>query len=213
MGERRTARRRGDGRGMRRAGPAALATVAAAIWAFTPTGAALAQGADPLAPDVEAPADERSAVLDMTLERLGVLILRLDETASATGATWRFQIEDTPVLMVSDPSANRMRLMTPIKPATDLSREELFRLSQANFDTALDVRYAIARNILWATYIHPLRELRDGQFLEAIGQTVNAARTYGSTYTSGLLSYGGGDSQGLIERELIDKLLRRGEDI
>ncbi len=30
---------------------------------------------------------------------------------------------------------------------------------QANFDTALDARYAIAKGALWSTFIHPLSDL------------------------------------------------------
>lgn len=57
--------------------------------------------------------------------------------------------------------------------------EELLRLLQANFDSALDARYAVARGILWAVYIHPLSALTDREFLPGLGQTVNIVRTYG----------------------------------
>ena len=49
--------------------------------------------------------------------------------------------------------------------------------------------------------------LHDRQLIEAIGQTVNLARTYGSSYASGLLLFGGGDSGAIQQRELIDELL------
>ena len=94
-----------------------------------------------------------------------------------------------------------------------MSPEELLRLSQANFDTALDARYAVAKGLLWATFIHPLSELHDKQFIAGIGQTVNAAKSYGTTYSSGLLSFGGGDSRGIIQRDLIDKLIKKGQEI
>ena len=149
----------------------------------------------------------------MTVERLGDIIARLDPDAQNNGAAWRFKIEDVTVLMMTDFRHNRMRLMAAIKPSADLSPEELLRIAQANFDTALDARYAVAQNILWATFIHPLRELFDRQFITAIGQTVNAAKSYGTTYSSGLLTYGGGDSNAILQRELIDKLLRKGEEI
>ena len=41
---------------------------------------------------------------------------------------------------------------------------------------------------------------------------MNLALTYGTTYTSGGLTYGGGDSNQL-HRELIDRLLKKGEKI
>ncbi len=149
----------------------------------------------------------------MTLSRLTEIVAGLDAEAAIRANGAEFTVEETAVLLVADQIHNRMRLMVPIKPAESLSTDELLRLSQANFDTALDARYAVARGILWATYIHPLSELYERQFVTAIGQTVNAARSYGTSYSSGLLSYRGGDSGALIQRELIDELLRRAEDI
>ncbi len=149
----------------------------------------------------------------MTLARLTEIVARLDGEAQIRPNGAEFTVEEVSVLLVADPVHNRMRLLAPIKPADDLSEAELRRLAQANFDTALDARYAVARGILWATYIHPLSELHDRQFVAAVGQTVNAAKSYGTTYSSGLLSYRGGDSGALIQRELIDELLRRAEDI
>jgi len=54
------------------------------------------------------------------------------------------------------------------------------------------------------------KSLSDAEFLSGIGQTVNLARTIGKTYSSGGIAYGGGDSSGIIERELIEKLLEKG---
>ena len=80
----------------------------------------------------------------------------------------------------------------------------MFRLLQANFDTALDARYSIAKNIVWSLYLHPLGSLDDAQFLAAIGQVVNLATSFGTTYSSGALTFGGGDSNDLI-KELLEK--------
>ena len=168
-----------------------------------------APGADPRAdPRTDPPAEGR-----MTLARLTEIVARLDPAAEIRPNGAEFTVEEPAVLLVADPMHNRMRLLVPIKPAEDLTPDELIRLAQANFDTALDARYAVARGILWAAYIHPLSELHDRQFVAAVGQTVNAARSYGTSYSSGLLSYRGGDSGALIQRRLIDELLRRAEDI
>ena len=66
---------------------------------------------------------------------------------------------------------------------------------------------------MWSTFIHPLNPLTDEQFLSGAGQVVNLAETFGTTYSSDGLSYGGGDSEGILERELIEELLKRGEEI
>ena len=147
----------------------------------------------------------------MTLERMNGIILRVDENArrSEAGNGWQFTVEDVAVNVVADTKHDRMRIVVGIAQAGTLSDAMLRRLMQANFDTALDARYAIAQNILWGTFIHPLSVLTDRQLLSGIGQTVNLARTYGTTFSSGELSFGGGDSQDLLERELIDRLLEK----
>jgi hypothetical protein len=85
-------------------------------------------------------------------------------------------------------------------------------MMQANFDSALDARYAVAQGRLWAVFIHPLSPLERDQFISGIGQTVNVAQTYGSLYTGGAMQFGGGDSVPL-QRQLIDRLLEKGEEI
>ena len=105
-----------------------------------------------------------------------------------------------------------MRAMVPIRAADGLDPEELMRLMQANFDTALDARYAVARGRLWGVFIHPLSPLQKTQFLSGLAQTVSVAQTYGTAYSGGALSYGGGDSHG-IYRELLEELQKKGEEI
>ena len=103
-----------------------------------------------------------------------------------------------------------MRIIVPIGPADALEEPLLVRLMQANFDSALDARYAIARGVLWSTFIHPLASLDDAAFLLGLGQTVNLANTFGDSYSSGVLLFGGGDSRGIRERELLEQLIEKG---
>ncbi len=150
----------------------------------------------------------------MTIDLMDEIIKRLDKDAKPLKkGSWQFSIEKVKVIVVTDEKRDRMRILVPIRQASSLSSEELFRAMQANFDTALDSRYALAKGILWSTYIHPLRALHHKQFISAIGQTVNAAITYGTTYTSGVLTFGGGDSRGIIQRKLIENLLKKGQEI
>lgn len=147
----------------------------------------------------------------MTLARLDEIVRRLDENAkSPQPGSWQLTISERPVIIVTDQVNNRMRIISPISKIDGMPEELLKRLMQANFDTALDARYAIAKGLLWATYIHPLRALHDRQFISAIGQTVNLALTFGSTFSSGAMTFGGGDSRGIIERQLIEKLMKKG---
>lgn len=148
----------------------------------------------------------------MTLELLGEIIAALDPEAQTNGTVWQMTIAGTPVLVVTDQTADRMRAMAPIRNSAELSPDDLRRMMQANFDSALDARYAIAQGTLWATFIHPLSPLEKDEFISGLGQTVNLAQTYGTLYSGGALQYGGGDS-GDIQRRLIDDLLKKGEEI
>ncbi len=148
----------------------------------------------------------------MDLSRLAKIIQSLDPDATYQGTNFQLEVADVPVIIITDPTADRMRAMVPIRSANDMTPEEVMRVLQANFDSALDARYAVANGRLWAVFIHPLRPLEKDQFISAIGQTINVAKTYGSLYTGGAMQFGGGDSGGL-QRELIDNLLKRGEEI
>ena len=142
----------------------------------------------------------------MTADRLGQLIRNVDEEAVQDGATWFFHIEELETIVVFDIAADRMRIVIPISEIDGLDHEELLRLMQANFDSALDARYAIARGMLWGVYIHPLSTLTDEEFLVGLGQTANVVGSYGTSYSSGLLIFGSGDSAEIERNRLIEKL-------
>jgi len=159
-------------------------------------------------PAPEAPAAEPA----MTLDRLDTIIRALDPEAQGNGAAWQFTIDGVQVLIVTDERADRMRAMTPVARSADVTTEQMIRMMQANFDSALDARYAIASDVLWSAFIHPLGPLEKDQLISGIGQVVNLAQSFGTLYSSGGLLYGGGDS-GALQRALIDELLKKGEEI
>ena len=148
----------------------------------------------------------------MTLDRMGQIVEALDPQVSVLDAAFSFTIDDIPVLIVTDVRANRMRAMVPIRSADTMTAEELQRVMQANFVSALDARYAIAQGRLWGVYLHPFKELERDQLISGIAQTVNVAKTYGALYTSGAGQFGAGDS-GDLQRDLIEELLEKGQDI
>ena len=177
-----------------------MAGLAAIVWAICASGVVTAEETADLTP--------------MTVERLSELVSAIDAKAETPRENyWVATVADLTVQIIADPIHDRMRVMSPIARVEDVPPEVLLRAMQANFDTALDARYAIARGVVWATYIHPLSPLQDDQFLSGIGQTANLVRTFGGTFYSGALTFGGGDSQGLLERDLIEELLRKGEAI
>ncbi len=157
-------------------------------------------------------AQAQEAEPHMTLPRMAEIVLALDPDAQISGPGFSLVIDDIPVLIVTDVRANRMRAMVPIRSADTMSPEEMQRVMQANFDSALDARYAVAQGQLWGVYLHPFKELERDQFISGVAQTVNVAKSYGSLYSSGAGQFGGGDS-GDLQRELIERLLEQGQEI
>lgn len=144
----------------------------------------------------------------MTAGRLAELIVKVDDEAVLEGATWFFHVEGLEAAVVYDVSADRMRIIMPIGPADELDEENLLRMMQANFDSALDARYAVAQGTLWGVFIHPLSTLTSEEFLVGLGQTANVVISYGSSYSSGLFIYGNGDSAEIERQRLIERLKR-----
>ena len=142
----------------------------------------------------------------MTIDRIESIVRRIDSKAEREANSVRFKLSEREMLLVADPNADRMRVMTPIARLADLPAELPQRLLQANFDSALDARYAIANELVWGVFVHPLTSLTEADLLSGIGQTANVAQSFGTSYSSGAFVYGGGDSQALQLRELLDTL-------
>ncbi len=158
---------------------------------------------EPAAPAEIAP--EITAVL----EQMDAVIKALDSKATRNGNSWQFTLEDRTMIVVTDPVAARMRVITPIALIADLPEGAFQRLMQANFDTALDARYAVAQDLIWGAYLHPLDTLTQRDFASGILQTHSIGETFGTTFSSGAISFGGGDSGAIFEdqlKELLDKL-------
>ena len=151
---------------------------------------------------------ENQASLDMIEEVIGAL----DGEAQRNGNNWQFTVDERILIVVTDTSAGRMRIITPIAESAALPPEALERLMQANFDTALDARYAIGQGVVWGAFVHPLDSLTTRDFASGVLQTKSLADTFGTTFSSGVLNYGGGDSGAILEeqlKELLEQLEKR----
>src|SRR6056297_1663675 len=164
------------------------------------------------APDPTDTPEAEATEPPMTLDRLDTILRPLDPDLKSNGTMWQMTINEVHVLIVTDETADRMRAITPVTKSDEVSTEDMQRILQANFDTALDARYALAKDILWSAFIHPLKPLEKDQLISGLGQVVNLAQSYGTLYSAGALQYGGGDS-GALQRALIDDLLKKGEEI
>ena len=142
------------------------------------------------------PAPESSVnsatVAPMTNDRLDGLIRQTSKTVKGEAGYWQIKIGGRDVLVITDARHNRMRIMSPVAAQDQLDKDELIRLLEANFGSALDSKYALRDQMLWSVFTHPLAELSDEQFLDCMAQVANLADNFGRSYASSNLIFGGG---------------------
>ncbi|MDB2686502.1 type III secretion system chaperone [Mariniblastus sp.] len=104
---------------------------------------------------------------------------------------WKFEFDEMLVLVITDESHNRMRIISPVLELDSMPDEQWKVLMSANFDRALDARYCVNGDMLWSAFIHPLEQLTSGQFLNGLQQVVTLAKNYGTSYSSGEVVFNG----------------------
>jgi len=97
---------------------------------------------------------------------------------------WKFEYRDRVLIVVTDESQNRARIMTPVAEAADLGEEIWLMCMSANFDRAMDARYAVSGDHVWSLFIHPLRQLGASQVVDALDQVASLAKNFGTTFSS-----------------------------
>ncbi len=128
------------------------------------------------------------------------LTQQVDSIAGQNGR-WQLLYNEVPMMVLTDATADRMRIIAPIVEASSLSEDILLDCMTANFHSALDVKYSISNDILWSTYIHPLSPLTNEQLTSALSQVYSAVATFGTTYSSTELLFGGSAGQTPNEAE------------
>ena len=108
----------------------------------------------------------------------------MSDTMAGENGAWEFLVGDVKMICLTDETNNRMRIIAPIAEMKDITEEEISAAMEANFHSALDVRYAISDQIMWSAFIHPLRELSKNQVIDAISQVYSSTLTFGTAYTS-----------------------------
>ncbi len=128
---------------------------------------------------------------ETTFDDLKLILAREATIVKEEGNMVQYSVDQLPIYLIVDPAANRMRLMAPIIEEKDLNEQDLKALIKANFDRALDAKYAVSDGVLWSVYAHPLRELYKDQLIDAFNQVRNLVYNYGTTYASTTMLFGG----------------------
>lgn len=126
----------------------------------------------------------------MTLSELES-ILREESTAiEGRPGQWQMTINGRSLIVLADAPNNRMRIVAPVIPASELSAQEIQAVLLANFHTALDARYALSDDTIVSMFVHPLASLDEDYLRSALSQVSTLADNFGTTYSSGDIGFG-----------------------
>jgi len=129
---------------------------------------------------------------DMDNRKMSRILTKEAQKVEGELGNWQVVYGNRGVYIITDSNANRMRIMTPVIELKDIKKKEYQTLLEANFDRALDAKYCIYEQYLMTVFTHPLKELTEEQFVDAMRQVVTLAYNYGTTYTSTDVVFGGG---------------------
>lgn len=135
----------------------------------------------------------QSAFDKMTNEKMGKILHREMDEVTGENGRWQVQFKGRTIFIITDAQFNRMRIFSPVIEVKEVKKGEYKTLLEANFDKALDAKYSIYEEVLWATFTHPLAELSVEQFKDAVRQVAILAANYGSSYTSTDFTFGSGN--------------------
>jgi len=120
----------------------------------------------------------------MTTQAMGKLLDSYLTELEGQPGFWRGVRNEVPVFVFSDDEHDRMRIMSPIGVVEELESDLLHVLLQANYDRALDARYAMRGNELWSVVVHPLATLATDDLPAMFDQVTLLVKNTGSTFAS-----------------------------
>lgn len=123
--------------------------------------------------------------------RLQDMLSRSATILHRQGGAWAIQYGNVPMMVMTSEQHARIRIMAMVGEESLVKEANLPLLMQVNFDKALDARYALFQDKLWALYLHPLGSLSETGLTSALMQVANLVETYGTTYSSSALQFQG----------------------
>ncbi len=120
----------------------------------------------------------------MTTQAMGKLLESYLTDLEGQPGFWRGARNEVPVFVFSDDEHDRMRIMSPVGVVEELDADLLHVLLQANYDRALDARYAMSGRELWSVAVHPLATLATDDLPSMFDQVVTLAKNTGTTFAS-----------------------------
>ena len=134
---------------------------------------------------------QTDSLTEMTVERLDSILQDASRDLQGSDNQWQLTLEGQSILVLADTTHDRMRIVTPVIAADTLSEEQVAAMLLANFHSALDARYAVANGTVVSVFVHPLSTLQEADLRSGLQQVAGLANTFGTTYSSGGLGFGG----------------------
>lgn len=125
----------------------------------------------------------------MSEKKMQSFVGEITEVIHAEKGYMYFKYQGLKVVLLSDEEHNRMRIISPITAYSKLAPKIKDHLMHSNFHKALDARYAVSEDTLYAAFIHPLSTLTQEDLESAMKQVANLTSSFGKTYSSGQLDF------------------------
>lgn len=135
------------------------------------------------------------AQTEMDNLKMGAILDKIGDKVEGVAGNWQVVYGEQVLFIITDETNNRMRIFTPIADQEDIDKAELATMLEANFHAALDAKYALYSGFVVSLFTHPLKELTDHQFKDAVKQVAVAGQNFGTTYSSTDLIFGGNASE------------------
>ncbi len=135
------------------------------------------------------------AQAEMNNLKMGVILEKIGDKVEGVAGNWQVVYGEQVLFIITDEANNRMRIFTPIADQKDIDKTELATMLEANFHAALDAKYALYSGFVVSLFTHPLKELTDHQFKDAVKQVAVAGQNFGTTYSSTDLIFGGSTTE------------------
>lgn len=129
----------------------------------------------------------------MDNDKLTKIYSAFSDSINGEEGYWQLYKDGHALISISDKANDRMRIIMPIVEIENIKMINLQEALEANFHTALDVKYAISDDIMWSIFVHPLKALSEEQVEDALKQVFYAALTFGGSYSSTNLVFPSGD--------------------
>lgn len=135
------------------------------------------------------------AQTEMNNIKMGEILETVGDKVEGRAGNWQVVYGEQLLFVITDETNNRMRIFTPIADQKDIDKEELVTMLEANFHAALDAKYALYSGFVVSLFTHPLKELTEHQFKDAVKQVAVAGQNFGTTYSSTDLIFGAGTTE------------------